>query len=353
MAINKNAYIRYMVIDECLTTWEDRKRTSENIRRKCAYEVQLKDDSGYSAKDEIISERLFQLDLKNIELIWGEKAKIVRQRLKFGENKRKYFYSYKDSSFSIMTAPLSNEQKECLTDLVQTFSLFSGLPHMEWMKTAESNLKLTLNNDSSQPIISFEENFNDIVNVLLPHLAVYIKKHQVIDIISNSPRFGRREYKVSPLYLKQYNKRWYLYGFCHFVDDYKLYTFPVDEIEGPTIKEDQHTSFHNEEIDWNEYFSQAIGATVIKENKVEKISLRITDAMVCFLLSNNPVHQSQTIEFCNEERSEMILTIEVRKNWELMNFLRRYAGCIEILEPLSLKEEYIELLRKGIKLNEN
>ncbi|MBE6328893.1 MAG: WYL domain-containing protein [Bacteroidales bacterium] len=338
MPINKNAYERYLIIDRCLRENEAENRTVKKFA-----------ETYFAEFGKEICERTIQLDIKNINLIHGEV--IDRKKLANGTT----YYSYKEKNFSILNSPLSENQKLYLKEIADALKIFRGLPKMEWIESAIAQLNASIENEpGKREIFSIENNPHLKKFELLNPLAESIKNQKVINVTIRPIEREFDEEKdihiLHPQHLKQFNRRWYLIAFNEKDNHEKLWTFAIDEIE--KLSENLSVPYYSQPQNWDNYFSQFIGVTNFKENKIETIRLKIHGAKVCGLLHNNPIHPSQESNWeVGQDTMEMKLTI--KENWELMNFLRRYAGNIEIISPKSLRKKYTELLQRGIDLNKD
>jgi hypothetical protein len=76
-------------------------------------------------------------------------------------------------------------------------------------------------------------------------------------------------YKMNPYFLKQYNKRWFLFGLNSF--DKLLYTLPLDRIKKIDITKDDY--IENTIVNFSEYFEDIIGVSRRLEDNPIKIKL--------------------------------------------------------------------------------
>jgi hypothetical protein len=122
MSINKNALIRYQVLDRCFRNtgrmyfWED-------LLDECNAALIEFD----SRSDGIQRRQLFD-DIRFIESAAGWSAPLGR--IRYG---RKVYYRYEDLSFSINNQPLNESEAEQIKSALQIISRFSGTPQFEWV----------------------------------------------------------------------------------------------------------------------------------------------------------------------------------------------------------------------------
>jgi predicted DNA-binding transcriptional regulator YafY len=141
------------------------------------------------------------------------------------------------------------------------------------------------------------------------------------------------EVLVHPWFLKQYNNRWFLFGYN---EGYNAITnLPLDRILSFT--EAGVTFRKNEATDFDEYFDDVVGVTVRKDVPAEKVLIRL-NAEVWPYVESKPFHGSQRIL----DKSDTYVTIQltVQVNHELMALLFSQMDAIEVIEPASLRARF-------------
>ena len=149
-----------------------------------------------------------------------------------------------------------------------------------------------------------------------------------------------------PYFLKQYNNRWFLFGLCEQRKEERSITnLALDRIEKITYS---HIAYiDNNEIDFDEYFEDVVGVTVLdKEN--ECITLEIDNALFPYV-ETKPLHGSQKIK----EKGQQTTTIELNLiiNYELENLLLGYIDKITIISPNHFREKMLARVKEAITRN--
>lgn len=310
MAVNKNAFIRYKTLDKCFSNGY-RQFYIQDLINECSNVL-----SEFYGKDFSISRRQIFNDITFMKSDAGYGAPIVS--VKKG---RKVFYRYEDLTFSILNKPLTNEEHNELENAVEIISRIKGIPGLIALESLQTKLIDVKNNTLYRKIISFEENeFLLGLNYLVP-LYNYIKNEQTLNI--NYQAFNHNEkqtFLISPYYLKQYNNRWFLFGWNH--QDNYIQNLALDRIKS--------ISNHNEiykkpPIDFEEYFEDIIGVTNDLSKNVEKIKIELSDNIIPYI-NSKPIHGSQKI-------NQNILSLQVKINYELEALLLSYGENIKVLEP--------------------
>lgn len=203
MSINKNALIRYQVLDRCFRNtgriffWEDLLEECNNA---------LMD---YSPNSVGIQRRQLFDDIRFMESEAG--WSIPLNRIRYG---RRVIYRYEDLSFSINNQPLNDSEVEQIKSALQIISRFSGTPQFEWINEMIPMLETKFGLiKRKNEIISFESNIDlKGLNYLTP-LFNAITYERVL-LIKYKDFKSSKPYQIifHPYYLKQYNNRWFAFG---------------------------------------------------------------------------------------------------------------------------------------------
>ena len=324
MPINKNAFIRYKILDKCFS---DRyhKYFIEDLMEKVNEQLE---DAGVKP----VSKKQIYDDIKFMKSVDGWEAPI--ESYQYG--KRKYLrYSY---DFSIMETPITDMEVEQLETLITSLSRLQGIPMYDWVEELLANLRHRFGlRGIDTNSIGFEQNRDMQGLRYLSNLIDCVIKRQPV-LIDYHP-FGRDVIKwtIHPYYLKQYNNRWFLLGYNPDFDDLSIVA--LDRIEGVALAE---TSFkRNLDFDFDAYFRDIIGVSIEKGKVVEHVRLKFSPKRLPYVLSK-PIHHSQEVE--NE--AEGIISLDVIPNKELISELTWFQDDIEVLTPESLREEIKEKIAK-------
>ena len=324
MPINKNAFIRYKILDKCFS---DRyhKYFIEDLMEKVNGQLE---DAGVKP----VSKKQIYDDIKFMKSIDGWEAPI--ESYQYG--KRKYLrYS---CDFSINETPITEMEIEQLETLITSLSRLQGIPMYDWVEELLGNLRYRFGlRGIDTNCIGFEQNrdlqglryLSDLINCVIKRQPVIIDYHP----------FGRDVLKwtIHPYYLKQYNNRWFLLGFNPEYEDLSIVA--LDRIEG--VAHVDITFRRNLDFNFDAYFRDIIGVFIEKGKEVEHIRLKFSSERLPYVMSK-PIHYSQEIE--NE--AEGIISLNVIPNKELISELIWFRDDVEVLSPDSLREEIKEKISK-------
>ena len=97
----------------------------------------------------------------------------------------------------------------------------------------------------------------------------------------------------------------------------------------------------NDCIDFDHYFDNIVGVTIPDEPEVKRIIFRTNERRYPYIISKS-IHPSQNIV----DRKKHILRIDVAPNLELEQKILSFGPDIEVLEPISFREQ----IKKKVKL---
>lgn len=343
MPANKNALIRYRYLDELLSSrvkYYTRQELTDKLNEHLATPV---------------SKRCVEKDLIDIRDEWG-----IEYDEKVYDGKK--YIHYADSSFSIFSKELTQEERTMLRSVLATVGQFDGLPNFEWLET----MRLKLDKDSGSALASGEfEGYEDEKLIQFSNNP-YLKNSNMIaglfqHIVSKQPI--RIEYKpyssaesfpvdVCPYRLKQFNNRWYL--ICCRMPDGRFTNYALDRMVSFSVAED--IEFMPCPIDIDEHYDDIIGVTYISDAPVETVIFAGSPREIQFILTK-PLHWTQKRpsieeqamlheEYPNVPKDWIFLTIECKWNFELITTLFSFGERIIVLSPQKVVEDITEKLLK-------
>ena len=321
MSINKNALIRYQVLDRCFRNtgkmyfWED-------LLEECNKALME-----FNPNSEGIQRRQLFDDIRFMESEAGWSIQLVKIR-----HGRKVYYRYEDLSFSISNLPLNDSEAEQIKSALQIFSRFSGAPQFEWVNEMipmlESKLGLI---ERKSKIISFESNidlkglhfltplFNAVVNE-----RVLLVKYK--DFKSSEPY----EITFHPYFLKQYNNRWFVIGYS---SDYQesIWNLALDRIMALS---ETAQKYKPSETDWEDYFFDLVGVTRPESGNLQEVVLKFSTEVAPYVITK-PIHPSQRHK---NDPTGLEVKIKVIPNFELEGVILSFGEQVTVISPQDFKE---------------
>ncbi len=326
MANVKKAYIREKIIDQCLRSTYG--YSTEEMKKKC--------NDALEARGEklITSLNTIRNDIRSIE----SRFNITVEELRIG---REIKYRYADPSFSIYNSPLTPDDIQKLSETISILKRFSGTTGSEWMDELEERLNTTIS-VTSQPVVGFQDNrqfigkkwFSPLFNAITERHALLIGYKPYLEIF--------QDLTIHPYYLKQHNQRWFLFAYDE--QNQRISNFALDRIQYIQTADVKYRP--NTTIDFEHYFDNTIGATVIDGAEPELITLRVEAAQLPYILTK-PLHRTQQVIQKNEDGSAVI-TIRVILNFELEQLLLSFGERVTVTAPELLRQKIYDRIKKNL-----
>ena len=327
MPTNKNAQLRYQVLDRCLSNWS-RRYYIEDLVEACnealyQYNGETKDGGG-------VKKRQVQEDLKFIESEEGYGMLIDAI-----QNGHRKYYRYHKKGASIKEQPINQEELDLIHNALILLKRFEGVLQFEWLDDLEKRLYTTSKlGETLDSVVSFQHNpYLKGMDAYYKPIFDSIVNKRVIEIVYHP--FGKyaRTIIVIPYYLKQYNNRWFLIG--KHKDSKYLSNFAIDRIESykETSKPYEPLS---EDVDFKEYFSDIVGVS-LSNAPVEEIVLKVSNKAYGYIVTK-PLHESQSAVSIPIGEDYWQVILKVQNNYELRSLLRSFGEQIEVMAPASLCE---------------
>jgi len=230
--------------------------------------------------------------------------------------------------------PLNEMEIDQIRSAMEILAQFEGMPQFEWVHEILPKLKQGINKEEEPTsIISFDNNqyLKGMEYLGRLYNAIHYKK---ILLISYQPfnASAPTDITIHPYYLKQYNNRWFLFGYN---PEYAKYDWNIALDRIVSLKEVEGEFHHNEEINWAEYFDDIIGVTKPEEANVENVVLQFYGKTGKYV-ATKPLHGSQKTKWLDENTFEVRLQIII--NYELERLILSYAESAAVIQPKSLAD---------------
>jgi len=328
MSINKNALLRYQVLDRCFSNsgrnyyWQD---LLHEINKALVE---------YNGNDSQIKRRQLFDDIKFMESDQGWSIPLERHK-----DERKVYYRYSDPNFSISNAPLNEAEVSQISAAISVLSRFAGAPQFEWVQELIPVLKDRFDlKTSSHEVISLESNIDLKGLDHLTPLYDAIVKEQVLEIeYQDFKSASAFRFTFHPYYLKQYNNRWFVIGLNE-DQNISTWTVALDRIQAIHYVTNDYIS---SDTDWNDYFSDIIGVTRPVGTELERVELKVTKEQAPYL-ETKPIHPTQKSKW---ENDKLIVEIEVIPNYELERVILGFGDSVTVKQPLWLKEKILKFIQ--------
>ncbi len=333
MALNKNALIRYRTIDRCLRN-QFRQWTLDDLMEACSdalYE--------YEGRDANVSKRTIQLDL---QMMRGDK---LGYNAPIEVYQRKY-YRYADPDYSITEIPITESDMQVLSESVEVLRQFKDFSLFSELGGLIQRLEDKVNSEKKQqrPIIFLDKNEKLKGLEHLDTLYQSILKKLVLKLTYKSFKASEpSQFVFHPFILKEFNNRWFVVGRKE--QDQVLLTLALDRII--KIEWDTETPYSDEEFDGEAHYAHTIGVTVLEEEQLHQVKLKIDRYNAPYVLTK-PFHSSQVLEGEFDDGS-VVVSIRVHLNFELERLLLGFGNSIEVLAPQQLRSRVAKKLKMALE----
>lgn len=335
MATNKHAMIRYNALDKCFRNF-NREYYIEDLMEICSQAIY-----SFTGINTAISRRQIYYDITFMKS--DEGWSVPLEKYKSG-NKHKsgnrVYYRYSDKNFSISNKGINHAEAEQLRETLTILSRFEGMPQFEWIGEMNTRLEKSfkLSGDKHSTVI-FDSNpylkgmsfFTDSFH------AIQNQKVLTVDYQSYK-RDKAMRMTIHPWFLKQYNNRWFLFGYNQQYDS--LSNLALDRIVEMSETDEKYIENKQENIE--ELFEDIIGVTLIAHEEPQKVHIKIARSLWPYIESK-PLHGSQKV--ISHDDDTVVIELDIQINHEFKSLIFSYMNSIEILKPASLRDEFKDIVK--------
>lgn len=332
MPTNKNAQLRYQILDRCFSDLHHRYSIEE-----------LLDEVNKALMDMYGTE----ISIRQIR----EDIKYMKDRVTFNApieaypyDGRKCYYRYAVSGFSIFKNELSAEEVASLRSTIDLLSRYRGLPSHAWLEDVISNLEIRFGIKSNpEQVVSFD--CNDLLKgtEFLGGLIDAALNHQPLNLLYRTFAGNEHTAIIHPYHVKQFNNRWFLIGLQQGGHANYITNKALDRIV--KFSRANVPFIPNTDIDFNHYFKDIIGVTLPEDHPLpEEVLLKFDEARFPYVV-NKPIHPSQV----TTDEQEHIVKLTVRPNKELEARIFSYGNQVEVLQPEWLRRQIAVKLAEILK----
>ena len=313
MPLNKNAFLRYRIIDQCLC----------NKQHKYPHKVYLLEclDNALGS----VSASSFDKDIKKMKELFSAPIEFDRYR-------KGYYYT--DNTFSLNKFPLTVDE---ITALDFSTAVLQSLKHTPLFSQFEAAIEKVINGYRVGSLLGKSD--ADLIQVEIPLATTgynWIEKiykaiieKQSLKLLYQSYDKEAKEHIVSPYLLKEYRNRWYMVGYSS--RSQNSIVFALDRIG--SIDSCREKYYSDAAFNSREYFNYSFGVTHFHHAKPENVVLAFQPAQAKYILSQ-PLHHSQRTILQNEKETRIELNVFITQ--ELIMTILSYGEGIKVLQPESL-----------------
>jgi len=325
MAFSKHAHYRYNILDHCfreLNLSFKELKTHLNRKLEVAY------------NGEQITERQLGYDLK----VFRRKEDGFNAPLPLHIRN----YRYTDPNFSIAQRPLLEYEKYLVDAAARLLERFEN--HDKYSKLAEALVRFqeieNIESDDLGKILYYDHNEEYKGIRWLKPLYHAIKKKQVLKV--KTKMFNKDEseiFEFHPYLLKQYNRRWFVFGYNPAKKEPK-WSIPLDKRLEDIFEIEEEVQYIESETDWEDHFNSIVGIVTPRNKKMQRVVLKFHNETRMEHFTTKPFIATYE-EFFEEEKNDQVW-FDCFINRELVQQILSYGSDVEVLEPESLREKMKE-----------
>lgn len=141
-----------------------------------------------------------------------------------------------------------------------------------------------------------------------------------------------RVFEIEPYFVREFKRRWYLYGHKDYDKDYKPHMYALDRMLEVEILED--TFKMPADADADVWFSSLYGVRRYENMKPQKVLLKVYGKQVQFFRSL-PLHSTQ--EEVETKRGYSIFSYYLAPDYDFKQDILSFGDAVEVLEPVELR----------------
>jgi len=330
--VNKNAILRFEVINECLSSRKGYS-ISELVEACNQRFSQTKGLESVTVKS-----RQVLYDMDDMQAIYG--VDIVKET--DPADKRKVLFSYPDGAKDIHGDRLLDSDYKDFNQAIWLLESLVGLPYVQ--KAAETLKKKIKPDEGGKAIFAVETNSRLANFDQLGSYFNHIRLRNPLKVTYLAGFEHERTFLFQPYFLKQYNERWFLFGW-NYDFEWKngqkgaIQNLAIDRIIEKRVDKTRFSSSflpRENDIDFDHYFDDIIGVTHIPGTSKEHITIKVNSDMDWNRLVTKPLHPCQ--QAFPESRT---ISLDLKPNPELYATLCQFEN-IEILSPDNVREGFLK-----------
>jgi predicted DNA-binding transcriptional regulator YafY len=332
MPKNKQAYIRYRIIDACIRNKQKPFPTKEELIKACEVIAS-------------VSLRTIEQDLSDMQ---HDEELGYLAPIKYDKRQKGYYYT--DPNFSISNIPLKEHDLYALEFAVALLKQFEGIDTVAQFSEAVTkiedyvNVRSLMTDTDMAQVIQLEQSTSSKGQEFLNIILGAIKEQKTITFAYKKfDSSAEKEHLLSPYVLKEYRNRWYVTGKSETTD--AIVTFGLDRILSLSI----NTGLFVRDPAFNihDYFKFSFGISVSNNLKPEEVHLQFTATQGAYIKSQ-PLHSTQ--QLLSETADYVKVCIRVIPSFELKSQLLSYGSQVQVLQPQWLKNEIKKEWQKALEL---
>ena len=338
MPQNKNFQKRITILDECFSS-----RTGLFTLEKLIEVVSTKLELN-------VSRKTIQNDIKYIrEIIENKKS----SEIDFDETPvfipklfegKKTIFKYSNVDLAMGNQLLSKTDQEQLEDTLSILSRYRNREDFFWLDEMFPRIKSAFNlvHEDYNGLISYQSNRDYSGDSWVGKIYNQLIRKKIVVIEYKSFKDAKGKLRtIHPYHLKQYNNRWFLFGWEESENYTGITNLALDRIINisETIKD-----IIPNDVDWADYFDEMIGVSRPIDKDAVELKLRFSVKRLPYVITK-PIHgASQRLDKTDSEKRTIILNL--LPNNEMYQAILSFGDDVEIISPVEVRDTMKEITNK-------
>ena len=205
-----------------------------------------------------------------------------------------------------------------------------------WMLDALSINSLLNESASIKDRIIFEDIPSS--HQFLASIIQAIRDNRMIRVHYKGYRMGEdRFFDIEPYFVREFKRRWYLYGHKDYDKDRKPHMYALDRMLSVEVLSE--TFKMPEDINAREWFKTIYGVRKYDDMKIQRVLIKAYGKQVRYFRSL-PLHSSQ--EEVETHREYSIFSYDLAPDYDFIQDILSFGEKVEVLEPATVRKKLAE-----------
>lgn len=207
-----------------------------------------------------------------------------------------------------------------------------------WMLDALSINSLLNESASIKDRIIFEDIPSS--HQFLASIIQAIRDNRMIRVHYKGYRMGEdRFFDIEPYFVREFKRRWYLYGHKDYDKDRKPHMYALDRMLSVEVLSE--TFKMPEDINAREWFKAIYGVRKYDDMKIQRVLIKAYGKQVRYFRSL-PLHSSQ--DEVETRRDCSIFSYELAPDYDFVQDVLGFGDMVEVLEPTALRNKFGQMI---------
>ena len=150
-------------------------------------------------------------------------------------------------------------------------------------------------------------------------------------------------YEIEPYFIREFKRRWYLYGHKDYDKDFKPHMYALDRMLEVEILPD--TFKMPEGMDAKAWFQSLYGVRKYDDMKTQQVLLKVYGKQVRYFRSL-PLHASQ--EEVEIHKGYSVFAYNLAPDYDFKQDILSFGNSVEVLEPTNLRAQICSIIQNAL-----